>query len=576
MLNFAISCDINIAAAIAIDQRICDSINDPGTFMNKHRWNYVPLLTLSLPVFCSAATLSVDRTDPACSDIAGTPYCSITAGISNASAGDTVSVGAGTYYEHLIIPKDLILEGAGADATYIDGSHSGRTVSTVGTVTISNVTIQNGDAGDTGLGGGIAVGSGGLTLTDAVIANNHASDGGGIFTYADAALLLVRTLVTGNVASNSMGTSSGGGLYLSGYENIDIRESTISDNSSEYSGGGIFNMSPSTTLTNSTLSGNVVSGGEGGGAIANGSGSSGSITLSSVTITGNTAAAAIGGIYNANGIVHLHNTVIAGNTDSGYAPDCGGMTITSDGYNFVGTTAGCDLSSGSGDILNLGEGVAKLGPLANNGGLALTHAILSGSALIDAGDPSGCSDEVGTVLTGDETGGTRAVDGNADGSALCDIGAFELKHGVVVDAGSSSLVTTESQGTVTFDVVLVSRPTADVTLSIASSDSTEGTVSPGALTFTAANWFVRQQVVVTGVDDSAVDGDVGYAVSFGITGSMDPNYDAITLSDLTLTNSDNDAAAVSSGGDDGGGGSLDIVFLSMIMVGSGVRWKRHR
>jgi hypothetical protein len=55
-------------------------------------------------------------------------------------------------------------------------------------------------------------------------------------------------------------------------------------------------------------------------------------------------------------------------------------------------------------------------------------------------------------------------------------------------------------------VVLTSQPTADVTIALTSSDTTEGTVSPASLTFTTANWQRPQTVTVTGVDDAQVDG----------------------------------------------------------------------
>lgn len=542
--------------------------------MNNSRLNYLPFLISFLPVLCSAATLNVDKGDPSCNDTTGTPYCTISAGVSHASAGDTVAVGVGTYSENLTIAKDITLLGAGAGSTFIDGGGSNRTVFTQGIVTISNVTIQNGDASESGLGGGIWVNMGSLTLTDSVVTGNRAGDGGGIGTAAT--LIMVRSLITNNIASNTMGTSSGGGLYIGSGGGTDIRDSTISNNVSAYSGGGIFNMGYSTTVTNSTVSGNTVTGGEGGGGIANGSGSSASITLSSVTITDNTANVRYGGIYNTNGVVHLRNSILAGNTDPGISPDCGGESIASDGYNFIGTTAGCNISVATGDIRNSGADVARLGPLASNGGLATTHAIRSGSVLIDAGDPSGCADAGATVLTGDETGGARAVDGDADGFAACDIGAFELKHGVVVDSGISALVTTESGGTASIEVVLVSQPTADVTLSLASSDITEGTVSPNTVTFTALNWNIRQQVVISGIDDNDIDGDVSYTVSIGETASMDPNYNAIALGTVDVTNTDDDAATgTTSGSGGGGGGSFDILLLSMLLTGVGAHWRRR-
>jgi hypothetical protein len=53
---------------------------------------------------------------------------------------------------------------------------------------------------------------------------------------------------------------------------------------------------------------------------------------------------------------------------------------------------------------------------------------------------------------------------------------------------TSGLTTTEAGGTATFTVVLTSRPVADVTIGLSSSDPTEGTVSPSSLTFTSVNW----------------------------------------------------------------------------------------
>ena len=78
---------------------------------------------------------------------------------------------------------------------------------------------------------------------------------------------------------------------------------------------------------------------------------------------------------------------------------------------------------------------------------------------------------------------------------------------------TSGLVTTEAGGTATFTVVLNAQPTADVTIALcSSSDTTEGTVAPASLMFTAANWNTAQTVTVTGVDDAVDDGDVAYTI----------------------------------------------------------------
>jgi hypothetical protein len=104
------------------------------------------------------------------------------------------------------------------------------------------------------------------------------------------------------------------------------------------------------------------------------------------------------------------------------------------------------------------------------------------------------------------------------------------------------LTTTEAgAGAATFTVVLNSQPTADVTVGLTSSDTTEGTVSPASLTFTAANWNAAQTVTVTGADDAAVDGSVGYTIVTTTT-SADTFYGAINPSDVSLSNTDNDVA----------------------------------
>ena len=77
--------------------------------------------------------------------------------------------------------------------------------------------------------------------------------------------------------------------------------------------------------------------------------------------------------------------------------------------------------------------------------------------------------------------------------------------GVTVSAPSSS-TTTEAGGTVTFTIRLNSEPTSSVTLPLSSTDTSEGTVSPSSLTFTAANWNVPQTVTVVGVNDNVDDG----------------------------------------------------------------------
>jgi len=106
------------------------------------------------------------------------------------------------------------------------------------------------------------------------------------------------------------------------------------------------------------------------------------------------------------------------------------------------------------------------------------------------------------------------------------------------------LVTTEGAGTDVFSVVLDTEPTADVTIDLSSSDLSEGTVSPASLNFIAADWDLPQQVIVTGVDDAIVDGDIPYTIVTAPAVSGDPDYNGLDADDVSVTNLDDDGAGV--------------------------------
>ena len=104
--------------------------------------------------------------------------------------------------------------------------------------------------------------------------------------------------------------------------------------------------------------------------------------------------------------------------------------------------------------------------------------------------------------------------------------------------------TTEAGGTATFTVKLSSQPTANVTIGVSSSDTSEGTVSPSLLTFTSANWNVNQTVTVTGVNDSLNDGNQSYTVVLASANSSDSSYSGLNTNDVSVTNTDMTLTAV--------------------------------
>lgn len=130
--------------------------------------------------------------------------------------------------------------------------------------------------------------------------------------------------------------------------------------------------------------------------------------------------------------------------------------------------------------------------------------------------------------------------------------------------------TTELGGKATFTIRLSSAPLADVSISLSSSDTAEGTVSPASLTFTSGNWSLDQLVTVTGVDDGAfVDGDQVYSIITGAATSTDGNYNTLNPPDVTVTNVDDDSPGItvsnvsSDTTEDGGQATFSVVLNTL-------------
>jgi hypothetical protein len=124
-----------------------------------------------------------------------------------------------------------------------------------------------------------------------------------------------------------------------------------------------------------------------------------------------------------------------------------------------------------------------------------------------------------------------------------------------VTSTTTRLVTTEGNAgsPQQFTVVLNSQPTAPVTITLASSNPAEGTITApvsSTLTFSTANWLSPQTVTVTGQDDSIADGNQLYQISYTPT-SADNKYDATAehagvalQGNVYFSNTDNDTAGI--------------------------------
>lgn len=267
-----------------------------------------------------------------------------------------------------------------------------------------------------------------LTVSNSTISNNRASSNGGGVATSSAAITIQQSSLTGNYAG-----SEGGGVYVHNDNSyaLTITSSTISGNSAfgngYASGGGVYARHVTASISNSTVANNYgVSGGGVVGHIDN-SGAY-STTLSNSTVSGNTAANYGGGIIETDsGAITLTNTVVGGNsagTDADvstlYTVDYGIGTIAA-AFSLIGDTGGATITDNGGNKLNV---AAQLGALANNGGPTLTMLPLSGSPLIDAGDPAFSG------LATDQRGAgfPRIVNGRVD------IGAVEASGNAVAAA----------------------------------------------------------------------------------------------------------------------------------------------
>jgi CSLREA domain-containing protein len=256
-----------------------------------------------------------------------------------------------------------------------------------GTVSIANLTVQNG-LGD--LGGGI-YNDATLTLTGCTLSGNSAeSGGGGIFNDLDGTVTLSDCTLSDNSAPDVFG---GGGVYNSG--TATLTTCTLSGNSAPdaFGGGGIYSDGE-LTLTGCTLSGNS---GVDGGAVYNDIG--GTLTLSDSTLSGNSAPGDFGGggVYN-DGTATLTTCTLSGNS----APDAfGGGGIYSDGEL---TLTGCTLSGNSG---------VDGGGIFNDffGTATLTNCTLSGNSAPDDVGGGGVYSDGDLTLTGCTLSSNSGVDG---------------------------------------------------------------------------------------------------------------------------------------------------------------------
>jgi concanavalin A-like lectin/glucanase superfamily protein/parallel beta helix pectate lyase-like protein len=349
---------------------------------------------------------------------------------------------------------------------------------------LDGFTIVNGYKA--GAGGGIKVGYGsGPVIQNCVIKDCQASEGGGIYCQSGSDAFIRNSKIVDNDAAemggglycegmeeetasitvegceisgnNADGSGGGGGLYAEYCQEVNVLNSTLTGNESLQSGGGIrVSSSVNVKIDSCVFAENRSVEGSGGGvkitadnakitnsifrdneSEGNGGGIHGggeySYDVINCTFVNNVSGNSTGSVSKpGNGIIA--NSIFKGNSDYAIYGDavikhCI-FTDNADGdyYDFEQVYNGEEINSLEGCYGNIDDDPMLVN--AENGDLRL----LAGSPCIDAGENS-------FVISFTDLGGNpRMVDGDGDGEAVVDIGAYEYPAAIAADIDNSGRV----------------------------------------------------------------------------------------------------------------------------------------
>jgi predicted outer membrane repeat protein len=292
------------------------------------------IILLFAPVLLNAVTIHVP---------AG--QITIQAGIDVATAGDTVLVTCGTYYEHEIAMKSgvyLTSMTGEANCVTIDAQQQGRGFycnEVDMAASIVGFTITEGLAAGSwpnNAGGGMLCWDSSLTITNCSFSSNSAYYGGGLLCedYSSP------TVTNCSFSNNSTGGGSGGGMYCR-YSNSTITDCTFVGNTAFGGGGGGLSFrDANATITNCMFIGNLAQ--EGGG-ISIGSATA---TITDCTFSGNSASVEGGGGGGIKCGGDLNTTITNCTFSGNMAHDGGGLEL----WYCNATVSDCTFSGNSASL----------------------------------------------------------------------------------------------------------------------------------------------------------------------------------------------------------------------------------
>lgn len=299
------------------------------------------------------------------------------------------------------------------------GINGGAINSLNGKLTIENSRFINNSTTaaryDTGKPNPTLRGYGGALFTDRASASNEPSgtirivntsfegnqglaEGGGAYLYTgtqDNVIIEATSFKDNQVKALPQGNAGNGGglVVLSNGLNkgLTLNRTSFVNNSATNQGGGLWMFGAPSTITNSTFSGNKALLSEtpsqnnyshNGGAMAL---YDAPTTITNSTIANNRSGWVGGGVLASSSPVTVKNTIFANNTalnggNSWNIQQHASRQLTDGGGNIQFPLANDDRVTANSQVID-----PKLGPLQDNGGGLLTHALLAGSPAINAG-----------------------------------------------------------------------------------------------------------------------------------------------------------------------------------------------
>jgi hypothetical protein len=360
--------------------------------------------------------------------IAGLEKCNIT--ITDSEFTDNKGINGGAIYSifsNLTVENSTFINNDSTPGAPLASPANGYLRGYGGAIYVDGASIPNDPRFYSGSLPGDPVGGDIIIRNSLIEGNRAAGQGGGLFLFGypqDKVTVENSTIINNEVIAGLNGDSIGGGLR-SGPTQLTINNTTFANNKALDEGGGLyFDGEDPVSITNSTFSGNQAVNTENtentgaGGAIAVRTWLPTAVTnIVNTTFADNSAGSEAGAIVTGEQPIIIRNSIFANNT-AGSSSNLNQQTnreLTDGGGNLQWSPRNPSDNNVTANILIADP---QLAPLQDNGGGILTRALLPGSPAIDAGSNLGAP-------TTDQRGEIRPQDGDQNGTAIVDIGAYE-------------------------------------------------------------------------------------------------------------------------------------------------------